>query len=207
MQTLNETPHGAEGRGIDGTPQHGCDANQAPPSGVRPTLDKQVLAELYHLHGHYLLRALLRLTNGDRGRSEDIVQETMIRAWQHPEAISRGPEHSRPWLFTVARRIAIDHFRMQASRVKEVASEVPEDGRVVADPFDEVLSTHDIQAALAELTPQHREILIELHLRGRSVLQAAHRLGIPPGTVKSRSFYAMRALRPVLEERGFAASA
>lgn len=91
----------------------------------RPTLDQETLAELYRLHGGYLLRALLRVTNGDRGKAEDILQETLLRAWQHPEAISRGTEQSRPWLFTVARRIAIDHFRMAAARAQEVVGEAP----------------------------------------------------------------------------------
>ncbi|MBF9072596.1 sigma-70 family RNA polymerase sigma factor [Streptacidiphilus fuscans] len=168
---------------------------------ARPTLDQDTLAELVRLHGPYLLRALMRLTNGDRGRAEDILQETMVRAWQHPEAIIGGPEASRPWLFTVARRIAIDHFRMQAARAREVMGETPEE-RPVADPFDEVLGARDMAAVLAELAPHHREVLVELHLNGRSVADTAVLLGIPEGTVKSRNFYAIRAIRPLLERYG-----
>ena len=180
---------------------------EAVAAAPRATLDQETLAELYRLHGPYLLRALMRVTSGDRGKAEDILQETLLRAWQHPEAISRGPELSRPWLFTVARRIAIDHFRMQAARAQEVTDETPEDRATAQDPFDEVLGALDIGVALDRLQPLHREVLTELHLKGRSVADAARILGVPAGTVKSRNFYALRALRPVLEQQGTVAAA
>ncbi len=174
---------------------------------ARPTLDQETLAELYRLHGGYLLRALLRVTNGDRGKAEDILQETLLRAWQHPEAFTRGPEQSRPWLFTVARRIAIDHFRMAAARAPEVVGDAPEECTSLHDPYDEVLAARDLDQVLSRLQPHHREVLVELHLKDRSVVQAAERLGIPAGTVKSRNFYAIRALRPVLAANGGAGEA
>ncbi|MFE0462529.1 sigma-70 family RNA polymerase sigma factor [Kitasatospora sp. NPDC058965] len=167
-------------------------------SVARPTLDQETLAELYQLHGGYLLRALLRVTNGDRGKAEDILQETLLRAWQHPEAFARGVEQSRPWLFTVARRIAIDQFRMAAARAQEVAGDALEDRPLAEDPYEAVLAGRDIAVALENLQPHHREVLVELHLKDRSVVEAAARLGVPPGTVKSRNFYAIRALRPFL---------
>jgi len=49
--------------------------------------------------------------------------------------------------------------------------------------------------ALETLSPEHRDVLVELYYRGRSVVEAAAALGVPPGTVKSRSYYALRALR------------
>jgi RNA polymerase sigma-70 factor (ECF subfamily) len=173
----------------------------------RATLDQHTLAELYRLHGPDLLRALIRLTSGDRGKAEDILQETFVRAWQHPEAVTDGPEKCRPWLFTVARRIAIDHFRMRAARAQEVAEFSPDEHVATHDPYDEVLTAHDIGLALTELTPHHREVLVELHLNGRSVNDTATLLGVPAGTVKSRNFYAIRTLRPVLERRGLAVPA
>lgn len=183
-----------------------ADAPGAACAPRRPTLDQQTLAELYRLHGGYLLRAMLRATSGDRGKAEDIVQETLLRAWQNPDAIRRGPEHSRPWLFTVARRIAIDHFRMQSARAQEVAGETPECHTGAHDPYDELLDARDMAVALAELPPHHRDVLVELHMKGRSMAEAAAVLGVPVGTVKSRSFYAVRALRPILEARGLASA-
>ncbi|MFE6872738.1 sigma-70 family RNA polymerase sigma factor [Kitasatospora sp. NPDC057692] len=174
------------------------------PAPARPTLDQDTLAELYRLHGGYLLRAMLRVTSGDRGKAEDIVQETLLRAWQNPAAMHRGPEHSGPWLFTVARRIAIDHYRKAAARAQEVSGEVPEDHGGVHDPYDEVLVARDMAVAMAELQPHHRDVLVELHMKGRSMAEVARLLSVPLGTVKSRNFYAVRALRPILEAHGMA---
>ncbi|TVZ76760.1 sigma-70 family RNA polymerase sigma factor [Streptomyces sp. BK340] len=187
----------AERRGGDQGRVSVQEADEAPPT-ERATLDEETLHELYRLHGSYLFRALLRLTSGDRGRAEDVLQETLVRAWQHPAAMSRGPEHARPWLFTVARRIAIDHFRMQAARPQETTDEVPEEYANVADPFDDVLVARDMEVVLAELAPHQREVLIELHMRDRSVAETAGILGVPVGTVKSRNFYAIRSLREAL---------
>ncbi|MFI6156422.1 sigma-70 family RNA polymerase sigma factor [Kitasatospora sp. NPDC051170] len=171
----------------------------------RPTLDQDTLAEIYRLHGGYLLRSLLRATGGDRGKAEDILQETLLRAWQHPEALAAGAEQSRPWLFTVARRIAIDHYRMAAARAKEVIGEPLEDRPLAEDPYEQVVVARDIALALRRVQKHHREVLVELHLKDSSVQEASSRLGVPPGTVKSRNFYAIRAMRPVLAaEHGYA---
>ncbi|MFG2913863.1 sigma-70 family RNA polymerase sigma factor [Kitasatospora sp. NPDC048298] len=182
-----------------------ADAPEGTGAPARPTLDPDTLAEIHRLHGGYLLRSLLRATGGDRGKAEDILQETLLRAWQHPEALAAGPAASRPWLFTVARRIAIDHYRMAAARAKEVIGEPVEDRPLADDPYEQVVVARDIALALRRVQKHHREVLVELHLEDRSVLEASARLGVPPGTVKSRNFYAIRALRPVLAaEHGYA---
>ncbi|WP_435972366.1 sigma-70 family RNA polymerase sigma factor [Streptomyces sp. Qhu_M48] len=188
----------------DDTGRVGADPDHRAEARPRPTMDRDTLAELHRLHASALFRALLRLTSGDRGKAEDMLQETFLRAWQNPQALARGPEHGRPWLFTVARRIAIDHFRSLSARAKELGDETPEDRATSDDPYEEVVVAHAVREALAELGPHHREVLVELHLNDRSTTDAAAVLGIPPGTVKSRNFYAVRALRPVLERRGLA---
>ncbi len=70
----------------------------------------------------------------------------------------------------------------------------------VGDASDALVSRHLVAAALDRLTQEHRDVLRELHLRGSSVAQAAHALGIAPSTVKSRTYYALRALRLAIEE-------
>jgi RNA polymerase sigma-70 factor (ECF subfamily) len=156
---------------------------------------------LYEQHAAPLLSYSLRLTGGDRGRSEDIVQETLLRAWRHPEALDpdRGPVRS--WLFTVARNVAVDAHRARRARPQEVGDEalalVP-----AVDEIEQALDTWLVADALATLSPDHRAVVVETYYRGRSVAEAAAVLGIPPGTVKSRTFYALRALRLALEERG-----
>ncbi len=57
-----------------------------------------------------------------------------------------------------------------------------------------------VLGALDRISPEHREILVELYYRGRTVSEAAAALGLPAGTVKSRSYYALRAMRAVLDE-------
>jgi RNA polymerase sigma-70 factor (ECF subfamily) len=70
------------------------------------------------------------------------------------------------------------------------------------DQLDRVLEAWEISDALSGLSPEHRAALLEVHYRGRTVNEAAEILHVPPGTVKSRVFYALRAMRLRLEERG-----
>src|SRR3954451_18827190 len=82
--------------------------------------EDSALRQLSEQHAAPLLSYALRLTGGDRGRSEDIVQETLLRAWRHPEALDceRGPVRS--CLFTVARNGAVDAHRARKARRQEV---------------------------------------------------------------------------------------
>src|SRR6266568_6100584 len=163
--------------------------------------DEALVRTLYAEHAGPLLRYALHLTNGDRQRAEDIVQETLLRAWLHPEAIAERP--ARPWLFAVARNLAVDAHRARKARPTEVGEGalnlVP-----VPDEADRVLESWAVADALAALRPDHRQVLLETYYRGRSVAEAAIVLGVPAGTVKSRAFYALRALKLALEERGLA---
>ncbi|MFR9787556.1 sigma-70 family RNA polymerase sigma factor [Streptomyces sp. MB22_4] len=168
------------------------------------TTAEHELAALQREHGGPLLALLLRLCDGDRQRAEDLLQETLLRAWQHPEALhADGFASVRPWLSTVARRLAIDAIRARRARPAEVADGVPEDARITADPAERAAAALDVRAAVKTLTPQHRDVLVLVYFRGASVAEAARALGVPPGTVKSRAHYALRALRRELP--GYAA--
>jgi RNA polymerase sigma-70 factor, ECF subfamily len=163
--------------------------------------DEDLLRALWAEHGSSLLAYATRLTAGDRGRAEDIVQETLLRAWRHPEALTSERGALRPWLCTVARHLAVDAHRARVARPPEVGDEplalVP-----VPDEVDRVLESWLVADALRALSQEHREVLVETYYRGRSVAEAASVLGIPAGTVKSRTYYALRALKVVLAERG-----
>ncbi|WP_415953322.1 sigma-70 family RNA polymerase sigma factor [Streptomyces sp. KLOTTS4A1] len=166
---------------------------------------EQELAELQEAHGRALLGFLLGLTYGDRQRAEDLVQETLVRAWQHPEALRSDHESMRPWLFTVGRRLAIDARRARSARPAEVTAEGIEHTPVAAvgDGHEErSVTALDVREALCTLRREHRDVLVQLYYRGHSVTEAAQALGIPAGTVKSRSYYALRRLRTELPGYG-----
>ncbi|HEV7207330.1 MAG TPA: sigma-70 family RNA polymerase sigma factor [Mycobacteriales bacterium] len=161
----------------------------------------EVLRTLQDEHGAALLAYATSLTGGDRQRAEDVVQETLVRAWQHLAELQADERSPRPWLFTVARNLAVDGHRARRARPTEVGEQAL---AVLAAPdeLDRALQSWLVADALATLSAAHREVLIETYYRGRSVGEASVVLRIPPGTVKSRAYYALRALRVALEERG-----
>lgn len=149
-------------------------------------------------HRGALLRLALHLTGGDHGHAEDIVQETLVRAWRHPEALDARP--ARPWLFTVCRNLAIDAHRARQHRATEVGAGALELIPAADDGISQILDAEAISRALARLSRDHRRVITEQYYRGCSTAETAAVLGIPPGTVKSRTHYALRALRLALEE-------
>ncbi len=166
--------------------------------------DDLIVTELYREYRSPLLSFVLRLTGGDRQQAEDVVQETMVRAWRQASRLDLGGESLMPWLATVARRIVIDERRRKLARPAETGDEMLERASV-ADETEDLLRRMAVTEAMQALSPAHREVLNETILRDRTVNQAAEVLGIPVGTVKSRVYYALRALRLVLDERGVSA--
>jgi RNA polymerase sigma-70 factor (ECF subfamily) len=158
---------------------------------------------LYDEHAGPLLMFVLRLTGGDRQRAEDIVQETLLRAWRNAHRLgAQGQQSLRPWLVTVARRIAIDDHRSVSARPPETYDRELESFPSTADDTDRVLQLMTVTDALKTLSQSHREILVETYFRGRTVPEAAEVIGLPLGTAKSRVYYALRALRTALQQRG-----
>ena len=164
--------------------------------------DELLLRALFDQHAPALLSYALRLVDGDRGRAEDVVQETLLRAWRHPEAMAPDRGSPRPWLFAVARRIAVDAHRRRRARPQEVGDDVLAQVPAQDDEVDRALDAWLVADALAALSPAHREVLVQTYFAGRTVGEAAQVLGVPPGTVKSRTHYALQALRLALLERG-----
>ncbi|NHC16424.1 sigma-70 family RNA polymerase sigma factor [Motilibacter deserti] len=173
------------------------------------TADEPLLRALWEEHGSALLAYAQRLT-GDRGRAEDIVQETLLRAWRHGDELDTrarsegggGAAGLRGWLFTVARHLAVDAHRARLARPREAGDDTVLAALPASDEIERALDSWLVADALAALSPAHREVLVETYYCGRSVAEAAAVLGVPPGTVKSRAHYALRALRLALEERG-----
>jgi RNA polymerase sigma-70 factor, ECF subfamily len=159
------------------------------------------LRALYDAHAIALLGYAMRLCGGDRARAEDLVQETLVRAWRHLDVLDPSAAPVRPWLFTVAQHLAIDAHRAREARPHEVG----EGALAGVSGLDELAAVLDrivVVDALAALSPEHRAVIVETYYAGRTVAEAARVLGIPPGTVKSRCYYALRALKLALAERG-----
>jgi RNA polymerase sigma-70 factor, ECF subfamily len=151
----------------------------------RRAADEEFVAALYAEHGRALLRYALHLTRGDRQHAEDLVQETIIRAWRHLDRLAG--RLARPWLFATARSLAADEYR--ARRRNPAPAAMP----TVHDP-DRELVYRDIADAFASLSPEQRSILTACYAI-LSVEDTAATLGITPGNV-------LRALKHALEERG-----
>jgi RNA polymerase sigma-70 factor (ECF subfamily) len=155
--------------------------------------DDALIRGIYEEHGRALLAYATRLT-GDHAAAEDVVQETVVRAWKHPEVLIKGKGSTRGWLLTVARNIVIDKARARGARPNEVA-EQPSRPPVERDHSEAVVNTTVVLGAMDKLSSSHREVLVELYFRGATVTEAATKLGIPAGTVRSRSHHALKALR------------
>jgi RNA polymerase sigma-70 factor (ECF subfamily) len=170
-------------------------AGQRPQRSER-VRDEALVRSLYEEHGRSLLAYAVRLT-GDHAAAEDVVQETLVRAWRHADSMVDHRGSIRGWLLTVARNIVIDRARAKASRPTEVA-ESPGTPPIQRDHSEQVVNSMVVLDALDRLTPEHREVLVELYYRGRTTAEAAAVLRVPQGTVKSRSYNALRAMRAAI---------
>ncbi|HEY3683378.1 MAG TPA: sigma-70 family RNA polymerase sigma factor [Streptosporangiaceae bacterium] len=154
------------------------------------------LEALIGAHRGAVFAQAIRLTSGDVGWAEDVVQETFLRAWRHWDRLT--PEHGpvRGWLTRVAHNLVMDGYRTRARR-----GEVPLSGLdepALPEPADQILTAHLVRQALRRLPYAHRRALEATFLSDRTTVQAAHRLNVPVGTVKSRVFYGLRTLRSTM---------
>ncbi|WP_460783123.1 sigma-70 family RNA polymerase sigma factor [Microbacterium tumbae] len=164
-----------------------------------PSWDTERLTALYDAHAKSVWRYVFYLV-GDGAVADDIIQETLIRAWRTRRILEQDPEKVRAWLFTVARNLVIDDVRSARRRREITVADVPE--RMLTDRTDAILDALLIQESLADLTADHRAVIELTYFGGRSIVQAAAELDIAEGTVKSRLHYGLRALRLALQERG-----
>ena len=161
--------------------------------------DAALLRALHDEHAPALWRYVVSLT-GDTAQADDIVQETLLRAWRKPSVLDQSETSARAWLFTVARNLVIDGVR-SARHVHEVTTDELPDAPV-PDDTDARLDAWLIADALTSLSQEHRAVIVHAYYGGRSTAEIAHQLNIPEGTVKSRMHYGLRALRLALQEKG-----
>jgi RNA polymerase sigma-70 factor, ECF subfamily len=154
--------------------------------------------EAYAAHAAELYGFAVR-SLADPGLAEEAVQETFLRAWRAGGRFDPEIGSLRTWLFAILRNVVIDLGRARASRPT-----VAEGGiEPSVEPFDDALLAWQIEEAMRRIGDQHRQVLVETYYRGRPYAEVAEQLGVPEGTVKSRVYYGLRALRVVLEEMGY----
>ncbi|MGH2716470.1 MAG: sigma-70 family RNA polymerase sigma factor [Thermoleophilaceae bacterium] len=156
------------------------------------------LVDLYRRYSARLYGLGLKLL-GERGMAEELVQETFLRLWRSAGRYDPERGSVRTFLFTIARRVAVDLLRRSASRPLSSQEHI----EVIDDrSFDSLLLSLDVRDALGALSPKHRDVLELMLDEDLGQAEIAERLEIPLGTVKTRTFYGLRALRLELEERG-----
>ena len=164
-----------------------------------PRDDAVRLSALYEAHAAPVWRYVVHLT-GDRSGADDVVQETLLRAWRTPRILEQDPATARAWMFTVARHIVIDGVRSAHSRREIAVADTPD--VATADLTDALFEAILVEEALASLSADHRGVVVRAYFGGLAVAEIAAELDIPEGTVKSRLHYALRALRLALQEKG-----
>ncbi len=161
-------------------------------------------AFLRRLYAEYATRVHAHVAKmlSDPHQAEDVVQETMLRAWRKFDTLSPERGSVSGWIFRVAHNIAIDKLRVRRSRPVELEDTY---GNLVAysitDHAEETVNSVYLSRALAALPAPHRAVLREVYFADRTCAEAAAVLGIPVGTVKSRLYYALRKLRDGIDEQ------
>src|SRR6188472_3076120 len=137
---------------------------------------------------------------GDRGLAEEVVQDVFARAWRAARDYDSRRASVRTWLYSIARNRVVDARRRASVRPGLASGDAPESPAEVDQALEQAVLRWQVAAALARLSPEHREVIRLAHYAGLSLREIAERKGIPLGTVKSRTSYALRSLRLILDE-------
>lgn len=153
----------------------------------------------YHQHGSEIFGFAVNAT-ADRGLAEECVQETFTRAWQAADRFDVDRGSQRTWLFTIARNVVVDHLRARARRPVRLVDDGLE--RMAGTQTDHVQVEDHVTLvwALAQVSPEHREVVVAVRLEGLTYEQLSHRGGVPVGTLRTRMYHGLRALRAILEQ-------
>lgn len=157
--------------------------------------DESAVRELYRRFGGLVFTVSMRVL-GDRQRAEEATQQTFLQAWRHADRFEPGRDFA-PWLATIARRAAIDLGRREARRPANSIEDTPADDAALShhDPSAESIErVWAVRAAIEQLDADEQELVKLQHLEGLTHREISERLGVPIGTIKSRSFRAHRRL-------------
>jgi RNA polymerase sigma-70 factor (ECF subfamily) len=162
-------------------------------------LDAKRRFEVQYLEdGRSLHCFLLKVARGDRWLADDLFQEAMLRAWRFRTAMPHTSQEARKWMFVVARNVAIDAGRRRRRRPETFAADLDIMTTAARDDIGDALAAGALQDAFARLSSAQREALSIVSIGGESVEGAARKLGVAPGTIKSRVHYGLRRLRQAI---------
>lgn len=171
---------------------------------AEPGMDSEAgLRAAYAAHGAEIYRYARRQLDDD-GAAQEVVQEVFPRAWRRADAFDPSIASLRVWLFAIARNVVVDEIRRLNVRPwRRQLTDDPEAGRDTVGPADDALvDTWLVEEALRRLRPEHRQAIVEAHLRGCPHAEIAAEAGVPLGTIRSRVFYGLKALRLAMDEMG-----
>ena len=163
--------------------------------------EEALMTALYTEYYGMLLGFVLRYVH-DRHRAEDLVQETLLRAWKHIDHLDPDPARTRSYLLTIARNVVTNAWRAEQRRPHLIVDEAAVNAVSSADNVDQLVEGWLVAEALERLSPDHQAVVRAMYYEGQSVADAARKLAVPEGTIKSRAYYAVRALRTAFEEMG-----
>lgn len=174
--------------------------------GVSPGLaTEEDVHAAYLRHGPELYRFVLRGL-GDPGAAQDVIQETFLKAWRFADRYDPELASLRVWLFGIARNAMLDQARAAKVRPWQTAILDPQGPRALSEPVedatDQLLTSWVVEEALRRISDQHRTALVQTHLLERPYDEVAAELGVPVGTLRSRVFYGLKALRAAMDEMG-----
>jgi RNA polymerase sigma-70 factor (ECF subfamily) len=161
--------------------------------------DPDAVRAVYRAYGRLVYAVAYRLL-GDRSLSEDATQQTFLKAWRGARRVDPSRELG-PWLATIARRVAIDLHRREAVRSAAPLDAVPSDDLALVSmptPVETVNDIWEVRRAVCALPAEDQQVVRLQHFDGLTHAQIAQRLGVPVGTVKSRSFRAHKRLATAL---------
>lgn len=182
-------------RAVPAPEPHG-DGDGASPATTGPAVFD--VTDAYDRHARELFGFALNAVR-DRGTAEECVQETFVRAWRARDRFDASRGGVRTWLFAIARNVVKDSYRRD-ERVPEPVDEtsIPEvAGTGPSDPVEAIAMAQ----ALATLSPEHRQAVVAVHLVGVGYPELSQQLGVPVATLRTRTFYGLRALRRHLEQQ------
>jgi RNA polymerase sigma factor (sigma-70 family) len=161
--------------------------------------DPDAVRAVYAAYGR-LVYSVAYSVLGERGLSEEATQQTFLKAWRAAASVDPARELG-PWLATIAKRVSLDIYRREMRRSARPLEVVPADDPALVSPafaVEDACDVWEVRRAVSLLPDEERDVVRAQHFEGLTHEQIAARLGIPTGTVKSRSYRAHRRLASAL---------